>query len=200
MYILEGLFLGFASILLVGPVVFVLINASVFGGFKSGLAVALGIIFGDIIYTFATYKSLGFLINNKTFELIMAYAGFIILLLVGFSYLFKKTIFKIENDTFDTASFISNFTAGFSINFFNPFVLSIWLMVVNYAKTSHSEHPISFLISALLGIFLIDLFKVNLSKKFLPFLKSEKIKLFYKLSGVVMIIFSLRILYFILTY
>lgn len=198
MFLIEGLFLGFASIIFIGPVVFELVNASVLKA-KYGIAVALGIIAGDIIYVIAVFNSLKFFIENKNFNTAVAYTGFIILLAVGIVYLFKKSP-QLENENLLTdGNYLKYFLRGFSINFFNPFVLSVWLMVVNYSKTSHSSNPISFLVAALLGIFLIDLFKVFLSKKLMRLMKSDKILIFYKISGLVMIGFALRILFFIAT-
>lgn len=198
MYLLEGLLLGFASILLVGPVVFVLINASVQNGLKSGISVALGIILGDIIYTIAIFNSLKLIIDNQVFIDILSYAGFVILFVLGLMYTFKKQELFNENDYKIKKNYFNNFLKGFSVNFINPFVLSVWLLVVNYAKTSHSENSISFMIAVLLGIFLIDLFKVLLSKKLIDFISSEKLQFFYKISGIIMILFSFRILYFII--
>lgn len=200
MYLLEGLFLGFASLLLVGPVVFVLINASVQNGIKSGIAVALGIIFGDIIYTIACYQSLAFIIKNEAFLTISSYVGFIILFSLGVLYAFKKQVVFEQKDYQLPKNYLSNFLKGFSVNFINPFVLSVWLLVVKYAKTSHAEHSVTFLIAVLSGIFIIDLVKVFLSKKLVGFISSEKLQLFYKISGIIMILFSFRILYFILNH
>lgn len=197
MYLLEGLFLGFASLLLVGPVVFVLINASVQNGIKSGISVALGIIFGDIIYTIACYKSLAFIIDNETFISVLSYAGFIILFGLGLVYTFKKHALFKQKDYAVKKDYFNNFLKGFSVNFINPFVLSVWLLVVKYAKTNHAEHSIQFMIAVLLGIFIIDIVKVILSKKLIHFISSEKLQLFYKISGIIMILFSFRILYFI---
>lgn len=198
MHLLEGLFWGFASILFIGPVVFELINASVIKS-KYGIAVALGIILGDIIYVFAVYNSLKFIIGNEMFNDIVSYAGFAILLAIGIIYFFKKAP-QLDNDKLlSKGDYPKYFLRGFSINFFNPFVLTVWVLVVKYAKTTYSEHSISFLIAALLGIFLIDLFKIYLSKKLMRLLKSDKILIFYKVSGLVMIGFSLRILFYIIT-
>ncbi len=198
MHLIEGLFWGFASILFIGPVVFELINASVIKS-KYGIAVALGIILGDIIYVFAVYNSLKFIIGNEMFNDIVSYAGFAILLAIGIIYFFKKAP-QLDNDKLlSKGDYPKYFLRGFSINFFNPFVLTVWIMVVKYAKTTHTNQSISFLIAALLGIFLIDLFKIYLSKKLMRLLKSDKILIFYKVSGLVMIGFSLRILYYIIT-
>ena len=195
MHIIEGLFLGFASILLIGPVVFVLINASTLKGLKFGLAVAFGIIIGDIIYTIICYNSLSFFLENKSFNEYIGYIGFILLFVLGVNYIFKK-----QAATFQVSKkgdFIKSFVNGFSINFFNPFVLAVWLSVVNYAKTNHQENQISFLVAALCGIFIIDIVKVILSKKLFKFVQSKKLELFYKFSGFIMLGFSFRILWFL---
>lgn len=195
MQIIEGLFLGFASILLIGPVVFVLINTSSQKNVKAGLLVALGIIVGDVIYTIICYKSLAFFIENEILNKYIGYIGFVILFVLGLSYLFKKQ--KIFQDSISKQDYLKSFISGFSINFFNPFVLAVWLSVVNYAKSSHSDNQVSFLIAVLFGIFIIDIVKVFLSKKLLQFIQSKKLEMFYKFSGFIMLLFSLRILWFL---
>ncbi len=198
MHIIEGLLLGFASVMLIGPVVFILINASIYNGKKAGISVALGIILGDIIYTIACFKGLDYITNSEIFNTYVSYIGFVILFGLGLIYTFKKhrkvndKYFKPKNELF------LNFMKGFSINFFNPFVLSVWLFVANYAKTNYSGVSVSFLAAALLGIFIIDLTKVFLSKYLKDFISSNKLMFFYKISGIIMILFSFRILYFLI--
>lgn len=199
MYLIEGLFLGFASILLIGPVVFILINASIYNGKKAGISVALGIILGDIIYTIACFKGLDYITNSETFNTYVSYIGFVILFSLGLIYTFKKHRKVNEKDFNPKNELLLNFIKGFSINFFNPFVLSVWLFVANYAKTNFSDESVSFLAAALLGIFLIDLAKVFLSKYLKDFISSNKLMIFYKISGIIMILFSLRILYFLIS-
>lgn len=198
MFILEGILLGFASILLIGPVVFILINASIYQGKKAGIAVALGILIGDIIYTIACYNGLNYIIENPIFTKYVSYIGFAILFGIGFLYTFKKhTIVTVDSFKPKEQVFL-NFMKGFSINFFNPFVLSVWLFVANYAKTKHTNVSIVFLISVLTGIFLIDLAKVFLSKYLKSFIGTKKLLIFYKVSGIIMLLFAIRILLFIL--
>tara|TARA_B110000908_G_C10059650_1_gene360005 strand:- start:106 stop:708 length:603 start_codon:yes stop_codon:yes gene_type:complete len=197
MYLLEGLLLGFASLLLVGPVVFILINTAVQNGMKSGISVALGIILGDIIYTIACFKSLEFIVGNESFIHGLSYIGFIILFCLGLAYVFKNHELFDKNDYNIKRNYFYNLLKGFSVNFINPFVLGVWVLVVNYAKTAHSENSISFMIAVLLGIFLVDLFKVLVSKKLIDFISSKRLQWFYKISGIIMILFSFRILYFI---
>ena len=49
MAILTGILLGLGTMLFVGPVFFYLLKSTLESGFKAGIAVALGIILGDVI-------------------------------------------------------------------------------------------------------------------------------------------------------
>ena len=61
MPILTGILLGLTTLLFIGPVFFYLLKSSIESGFKVGLAVATGIIIGDIfcvllaVYGFGSY-------------------------------------------------------------------------------------------------------------------------------------------------
>ena len=50
MDIIEGFLIGLTTLFIIGPVVFILINATIRSGFKSGFGVSLGIFLGDAIY------------------------------------------------------------------------------------------------------------------------------------------------------
>lgn len=200
MYLIEGLFLGLASIIFIGPVVFELINASIIR-VKFGVSVALGIILANIIYAFVAYNSLSFLVGNQSFNIVLAYAGFAIPSALGLLY-FRKKAPKIyhkshyKNRQTNKEAF-GYFLKGFVICFFNPFVLSVWLMIVNYTKTKHTNHVILYLIAGVLAIFIIDLLKVYITKSLSQSVNPKKIPIFYKISGVIMIGYALRILYII---
>jgi len=47
--IISGILLGLSTLLFLGPVLFYLLKSSMESGFKAGVAVASGIILGDII-------------------------------------------------------------------------------------------------------------------------------------------------------
>ncbi|MBQ0740572.1 LysE family transporter, partial [Aquimarina celericrescens] len=58
MYLLEGYAIGLGMIIFIGPVFFLLLHSSIQYGSKAGVAVALGIIFSDIVCVMLCYFGL----------------------------------------------------------------------------------------------------------------------------------------------
>jgi len=196
MSFVEGFIIGLGMIIFVGPVFFLLLNSSLQYGTKAGTAVAIGIIISDVFCVLLCYFGLTTMIVSEAHQFWIGVAGTTILFGLGIHYLFKKQE--------GTGSFISNgkdwytfLVKGFSVNFFNPFVFVVWMSVFQYGKSKYSaqEDLISYLIAVLVGIFFVDLLKVFLSKKLRNIISKRRLNLFFKITGVVLILFSFRILY-----
>jgi len=194
MHFFEGLLFGIGTILLIGPVLFVLLRASIKDGSKAGISVAIGIIISDIIYTIVCYKSLDYFFESDIVNTSINILGFIILLITGLFYLFKKENIEQNNNQISGKDYFKYLIKGFSINFFNPFVLGIWVYFSNYGKQKYDDAVIYYLLGILFGILITDLSKVYFSKYINRFVNSKKLLLFYKFSGIIMILFSIRIL------
>ena len=195
MHVLSGFGIGLMTLFVVGPVVFVLINATINNGLKSGMSVAFGIFISDLIYAVFSLKSVDTLINISFLDRYLSIIGFVILFSFGIVYLLKK-----ENTALKVASnktHIQNFIQGFSINFFNPFVFSFWILLAKRSVNAYNVKALEFLLALVFGVLVIDLAKVFLAKKLNPLINSNRIIRFYKVSGIVMILFSLQILYYL---
>ncbi len=198
MFFLEGLAIGLATLFMIGPVVFILINATIQNGVKSGISVSFGIFFSDTIYVLLiSFFGINLLLDNPILNKYLGLIGFLILLGFGLTYTLKKE--KIALKSTSNLTHFQNFIKGFSVNFFNPFVLGFWVLIAKYGFDKYQENGSYFLFSLVSGILVIDLAKVFLSKKLIPLLNSNKIFLIYKISGIVMLLFSFRVLYRFLT-
>lgn len=199
MYILEGFAIGLATLFIIGPVVFILINATIQNGYKSGIGVSIGIFLSDAMYaTIISFFGINTLLDNPFLNNYLGIIGFIILFGFGLAYTFKKKKMEFDNNSSNITHF-QNFIKGFSINFFNPFVLGFWVLIAKHGFDTYQGNGSYFLLALVLGILIIDLVKVFLAKKLIPLLNSKKIFLIYKISGIFMILFSFRILYSYLT-
>lgn len=198
MHFFEGLLFGLGTILLIGPVLFVLLRASIKNGSKAGISVSIGILISDIIYAVICYKSLDYFFKFGKVNTIINYFGFAILLLTGLFYFFKREDIQKGTDSVSKKDYFNYFIKGFSINFFNPFVLGVWVYFSNYGKQKHEGQVIIFLVGILLGIFITDLLKVYFSKYINRFVNSKNLLLFYKISGIIMILFAIRILFYVI--
>ena len=195
MHIIEGFLIGLATLLIVGPVVFILINATLINGTKSGISVAIGILVGDFIFALLCINGLNSYLNNAFFNTYLSLIGFVILFGFGLTYILKKENLLFQKTDIGSKTHFQNFLKGFSINFFNPFALSFWILLSKYGSNKYDSNVALFLFAIVVGVLSIDLIKVFLSKKLSPFLNSKKLIVFYKISGIIMILFSFRILY-----
>ncbi|MBQ0739865.1 LysE family transporter, partial [Aquimarina celericrescens] len=91
------------------------------------------------------------------------------------------------------------FLKGFSVNFFNPFVFMVWIGVYNYGQYTYPEDGVLliFISAVLAGILTTDLLKVFLSKMVKRFISTQRLSLLFKITGGVLILFSIRLLYFV---
>ncbi len=198
MYLLEGYAIGLGMIIFIGPVFFLLLNSSIQYGFKAGVAVALGIIFSDIVCVALCYFGLSSFILVQQYQFWIGSIGSILLFVMGVSYVLKKVSLA-SPFSIQPKRLSGFFLKGFSVNFFNPFVFIVWVGVYNYGQYTFTEdREVLIYISAVLaGILTTDLLKVFLSKKVKRFVSLQRLALLFKITGGVLILFSIRLLYFI---
>jgi len=198
MVFLEGLAIGLAMIIFVGPVFFLLLNSSIQFGARAGVGVAMGIIVSDIVCAALCWFGLTSFINVGQNQFWFGVIGCLVLLFLGISYLLKKTQIEADN-SYHANGFHNFFLKGFSVNFFNPFVFVVWIGMYEYGKQKFygKGELFLFLASILLGIFMMDLTKVFLSKKIRKYISVQKLGVIFKVTGVLLILFALRLLYLV---
>ncbi len=201
MSFLEGYGIGLGMIIFIGPVFFLLLNSSLQYGKKAGLAVALGIIFSDFICVGLCYYGFSSFISIEKNEFLIGGIGSIIIFGLGISYLLKKIIID-TNVTINSRSLKVFFLKGFSVNFFNPFVFAVWIGVYNYGKHKYSstESLLVFIFAVLMGIFTTDVLKVFLSEKLKKFISPKRLILFFRITGILLIVLAFRLLYLVWYY
>lgn len=195
--IVEGFLWGLATLFFIGPVVFYLLQSSIVAGWKQGWMVALGIFSGDLVYVVLCRWGLASYFSQKDKLVILAAVGGILLLVMGLKMMVhpnKKTDLKNTK-----TSAISYFVGGFLINFINPFVLIAWIGFSAYAFGEYpkARHANLFLGFMLLGILTIDSLKVLVAHKTGYLLKENNLKKIFIISGIVVLGFSLRMLYYV---
>ncbi|AXT58925.1 lysine transporter LysE [Aquimarina sp. AD10] len=198
MSFIDGFIIGLGMIIFIGPVFFLLLNSSLQFGTKAGTAVALGIIVSDILCVLLCYVGLSSFLTAKGNQFWIGVLGSIIIFGLGINYLLKKAV--LSNEPIVNAKNIGKFfLKGFSVNFFNPFVFIIWIGVYNYGEHKYVENSslFFFLLAVLLGILTTDLVKVFLSKKLKKILSVKRLTLFFRITGILLIVFSIRLLYLV---
>ncbi|MDC1370755.1 LysE family translocator [Flavobacteriales bacterium] len=195
MSILTGLFLGLTTLLFIGPVFFYLLKTSIEYGVKPGVSVAFGIIIGDIICVLLAIFGFGSFFEQPEVQKAFAGIGGLLLLFYGLKYIIKPTVSFSKNDKIKAESLVKYFLNGFLINFVNPFVFAVWFgfYTLSSSKYTNESVVIICLVTALVAIFVTDILKVIFANKLSYFINPANLKLAFKIFGVIMIVFSLRL-------
>jgi threonine/homoserine/homoserine lactone efflux protein len=196
MPILTGIFLGLTTLLFIGPVFFYLLKSSIESGFKAGLAVAIGIIVGDVICVLLAIYGFGSFLESPENQKWFAGIGGVILLLFGLKYFFKPSIGETKSKINSTKSLVVYGVNGFLINFVNPFVFAVWFgfYTLNISKFDQENTVVFSLIITLSVIFVTDVLKAYFAQKLAPLLNKKRLLVLFKVFGVIMIAFSIRLI------
>ncbi|MAQ75863.1 MAG: lysine transporter LysE [Aquimarina sp.] len=198
MAFIEGYLVGLGMIIFIGPVFFLLLNSSVQYGRKAGVSVAVGIIVSDIFCVWLCHLGLSVFFNATENQLWIGITGGFLLFFLGIYYLIKTSFSK--QIIMSVKSLFGFFIKGFSINFFNPFVFAVWIALFQLGNSKFKNTPSFwiFIMAILFGILTTDLLKVFFSQKLRNLLSEQRLLLFSKIIGLILIVFSIRVFYTIL--
>ncbi len=202
--LIKGILLGLTLSIMIGPVFFVLMQISMESGTKKGVIYSAGVWLSDFAYLLLIYfgfSTIVLLKDNPSFKSNMGIVGAIVLIIFGLTSALAKrntvTTKKEKLEVKDTNPLIL-FFKGFIINALNPFTLFFWLGMVTAIMISENANSTSFSIF-LMGLFptivLTDLLKINMAKKISNYLNEVKLYYLKVGSGVILLIFGLRMLY-----
>lgn len=189
MPLLEGYLWGLALVVLVGPVFFTLLQATLQYGFKSGFAVAFGIFVSDIVCVLlCTFGGASFFQNTSN-KFYIGLLGAIILVGFGISYAFKSHVHYTNTIKLKAADYLGFFSKGFVVNFVNPFVFVVWIGIIGNATGNHgfNSNLAFFLSGVLLGILTTDTAKAVFAHKLKVFLQPAWLIRLYRIIGVCLI-------------
>jgi len=198
---LEGYGWGLAMIIFIGPVVFTLLKNTIDKGRTAGIMVASGIIISDVVAValLCSAGAINFLEKSGT-QYWIALAGAVILLIMGAKYFLNPKVPNESKQRIKGRDKLASFTGGFLVNFVNPFVFVVWIGFIAYAEELYGNERsfYVFLSALLLGIFTQDLLKVLFAEKIKPFLQPKRLRVIYKVMGVFMVLFAIRLLVYAL--
>lgn len=204
--IYEGILLGIFLAFSVGPAFFALINTGISHGFKSGAALAFGILFSDLFFVAATVSLIHFgmsdLISNPKHQAFMGIIGGIVLIIYGVVHFIQKAP-KQEKDAeieikIKSPSIISLMVRGFFLNLFNPFVWIFWMATSTAISSKYQFHigrVIVFFISTLSIVVSSDLLKIFVGEKIKKWLNAKILLRIRQVSGGLLIAFGLYLIY-----
>lgn len=180
---------------LIGPVFFTLLQATLQNGFKAGWAVAWGIIASDIICLILCRLGVEVLLKDKANLLYFGAVTFLLLLGMGFYYLLNNHI-HIKEVKLKKSDYATFFAKGFLVNFVNPFVFFVWTGISSYAVHNFDAWGgYLYQFGVLIGIFTTDTLKVLFANYLKPLLNIDKLKYVYKVIGLVLIASAFVVVY-----
>lgn len=192
---LEGLAWGLATALLLGPVFFTLLRASLEHGFRGGALVAVGIILSDILAMLICASGAHALLGRPINEQGLALIGAVLLLAFGSIYLIKRPREGMSSGPMRKRDALGLVTSGFLVNFVNPFVFAVWAGLVLHGTTAYGvgNGRWLFFVAVLLGIFSSDLMKAWLAPRLARFLSNKVIMVVQRTIGAVLVLSSARL-------
>jgi threonine/homoserine/homoserine lactone efflux protein len=199
--IIKGLGLGLILTLSVGPVIFTILKQSINNGHKGGFSFVAGVWISDLFLVILSNMFTEIVRQLMEFRSLIGYIGSAFLVAMGVYYaFFKKVKIKTEDfqniPSFSKSDFAKTILSGFFINTLNPSVIFFWLINATAFAATHSIWHRTIIFSVCLGINMIaDVFKVMMAGSIREKLTVHNISLINKISGTILMIFGLALLY-----
>lgn len=194
--LLNGIYWGFVLAILVGPILFILIQAGIERGFRAGAMIGCGMWISDLMFVLLTYFGLSYLrevILWPGFELTLGIIGGVLLLSLG-AITFLRPPPPLDNNITISDDYFSLWLKGFLVNTLNPFAVFFWIIITttivadNYIEGSEAAW---FFFGLLSTIMITDCLKVLLAKGLRKWLTRNHILLVRHISGVVLLVCGL---------
>jgi threonine/homoserine/homoserine lactone efflux protein len=199
--ILKGLGLGVILALSVGPVIFTILKQSINNGHRGGFSFVAGVWISDIFLVVLS-NTFSQLVNEALeFQSVIGYVGSIFLIGMGVYFVFFKKVKAAPDDgsgviPFSRSDFMKVFLSGFFINTLNPSVILFWLVNATAFAASHTLWERVLIFSVCLGMNMVaDVLKVLMAGKIRQKLTVHNISLINKISGTILIVFGLALVY-----
>ena len=193
--LLNGIKYGLFLTILVGPLVFALIQTGVERGFRAGTMIGFGIWISDLLFILAVYYGFSHvktITEWEHFELVVGTIGGLILIITGIFTFVSKTPDITKNKKI-TGTYLTLWIKGFIINTLNPFTVFFWVLVMTtvVADNSYSPQQSLFYFGGILGtIMLTDSLKVLLAKRLRYYLEIHHLIWVRRVTGVALFIFG----------
>ncbi len=197
MVFLEGYLVGLGLVVLIGPVFFTLLSATLQHGQKGGLTVALGIFISDILCVLLCSFGWSTFFQDTSNQFYIGIVGAALLLGFGLGYILRPTPSIEQSFPLKASNYAGFFTKGFLVNFVNPFVFLVWLSIIGMASNKYgfNRQLAVFLTAALLGILTTDSLKAIFAHKIKRFLTPTVFRIIHKGIGWALMGFGLLLLY-----
>ena len=201
--LLQGILMGLALTIMVGPILFALVQTSLERGVTSGLIVGSGIWISDFIYILLIFTGFAYIenvIELPDFEFYGGLIGGVILLAIGIGMVLNNDIEKELAPTTIKDKAKDGFglwLKGFLINTVNPFTVFFWVGVVS-SGLGHGEFTFErvgvFFIALMSTVIITDSLKVILASRVRKLLTESAILKMRKISGLALVVFGIALI------
>lgn len=185
------------SLVLIGPVFFMLLQTSITGGWKAAITLDLGVLAADLLCILIAYfgsKDLALAIqNNKS---IYIFGGFFILIYGLVMYVSKPNLKLRSSPLINNKNYFKIFFNGFFLNIMNIGVIVFWFFVVSTIVIQYPKESDTLLFMGIvLGTFFgLDLLKIMLAQRVKNSFTIRRIYYFKKTVGFILMIFGLIVI------
>lgn len=195
----NGILMGLALAILVGPILFSLIQRSIEQGVRAGLWVAFGIWVSDLLFIggiMLGVTHIAKMIKSPLFEPILGVLGGLVLIGIGVGMFISKPAENMgANNGLEILSSEWKLSLeGFLLNTINPFSVIFWTSLITAKSIETDLFSINnylFFGSILGTIIITDTLKVILAKKISTYLQPRHILRMRKISGIALLLFGI---------
>lgn len=198
----NGIVIGLALAILVGPILFSLIQRSIEQGVKAGLWVAFGIWISDVLFIVGIMfgvTHIAQMIESPLFEPLLGILGGFVLIGIGMAMFISKPVDNLKNS--EGIEILSSqwrlWFEGFLINTINPFSVIFWTGIITTRSVEmdlFSNSSYLFFGSVLGTIIFTDALKIFLAEKIRTYLQPHHILKMRKISGLALFIFGIAMM------
>lgn len=197
--LLSGIKWGLILTILVGPIMFSLVQAGIEKGLKLGVTLGAGVWLSDILYVCIVYWGMNQVNISNEFYFNIGVVGGAVLVIFGVASLLTKPKPQTEN-LIEAKTYGGYFIKGFLINAFNPFTIFFWVTVsTTEARDFLPQQAFIFFFGIIGTIMITDVLKVLLAKQVRKFMTPRAINRTRIVSGIAMILFGVLLFARIMT-
>jgi len=199
--ILQGIILGLAFAILIGPALFALLQTSIHRGFRSGVLLAIGIFLSDLGILFLCFFGVSQLLGEDPREnMLFGVIGGIILIIFGTVTFTRKVQIGGEDENnlnSKSPNPVIFILKGFFLNLANPGVWFVWATVMVSISAdfgADKNEIIMFIIGVLATILGTDILKCFIAGKIKSSLNPKNIKRMNRIVGIFLAAFGIYLI------
>lgn len=189
--ILSAMTLGIMlSLILIGPVFFMLIETSLLKGTKAAVIMDLGVLSADIVCITLAYYSSREIAAYIQMHPSLFKMGAVIIFIYGWFMLYSRNDLHFKDEISRSDSTLRLFAKGFFLNFVNIGIMVFWISVVLVVSATYNHFYEFFIyMSTVLGTFFaVDLLKIFLAGKFQHKFKDQLVYKIRRIFGILLIL------------